>query len=391
MKLQAVFFAIILTAFTAENSQAHSARYHAKVIYEEVSPSVYPVYVVSQKNRRLSAVGSSVALSSSTLVTNCHVLQPGSYFMIAEGEKQYPVELLRGDQFRDVCLLTVKGLKLKRAQIRPSQHVSVGEPVYAVGNPKGSLKSITTGIISNKLPVEGGMWLQTDAMINFGSSGGGLFDDNGQLIGITTALKGHFGYAIPTEWVVAELRSQEKVKSASDFFADDAKPMIKKLAETQSASLYEYLHGNCFALVTGKNWLGQNRGSLFWSSAEPSIVILFPNTTRVNEILTIVEHILKNGPVRQDQMRLAKSLLTLENKNLPLYLLHEKKGFYPMLIGEVSDNFIDRLSKDSNIHALFKDRFLIEGNVSYSLETLKPFLDGNRTRCQAMPTASKSS
>jgi S1-C subfamily serine protease len=382
MRIWIVPFLAISAFLGLDTASAHVSRHHAKTIYQTVHPSIYPVYVVAKKNKRLNSVGSSVAITPSTLVTNCHVLHAGSHFIIESGGKQYPANVLRGSKYRDICLLKVKGLTLNPVSIRLSETVPVGEPVYALGNPKGSIKSITTGIISNKMPVEGGIWLQTDATISFGSSGGGLFDDQGKLIGITTALKGRFGYALPTEWVVAQLNSADQVKNNRAFFANKSKPMIKELAVTQAGSLYQYMHGNCFALIHGKNWLGQKRGSLFWSSAEPGLVLLFPNTGQVNDVLTIVEHVLKSGPERKQNMQRGKSWITLNGKHYALYTLQEKKGLYPLLIGQVGEHFLQSLQSQSGVSARIRDRYFNKGKISYSLRELKPFLLGNGTRCR---------
>lgn len=205
MKKLSTIFATVAGLLVISSASAHHERHSAKVIYQQVHPSVYPIYVLSRTRGHLESVGSSVAITPTTLVTNCHVLHEKSRVVIESKGRAYRAKRLKTNKHTDVCLLQVKGVELHDVPIRLSATVPVGEQVYAIGNPKGSIKSITTGIVSNKRKVKGGLWLQTDATISFGSSGGGLFDDEGRLIGITTALHGRFGYALPTEWVVGLL------------------------------------------------------------------------------------------------------------------------------------------------------------------------------------------
>jgi len=268
--------------------------------------------------------------------------------------------------------------------IRLSETVEVGEPVYAVGNPKGSIKSITTGIISNKKPVEGGNWLQTDATISFGSSGGGLFDDAGRLIGITTALQGRFGYALPTEWVKTQLSSKKVVKSNQAFFASDGSPMMKKLAQTPSLALYRYMHGNCFVLAKGKDKRGRERGTLFWSPSEPGMVLLFPTTHQVKDVIKIVDQVLKRGASKKQNMRRSRSWLKLGKKNQALYSLQENGGIYPILISNVGKDLFRLMGGKQEVTVRFKDQFFPKGKVSYSLQGAQNVLVKNKAQCKRL-------
>lgn len=384
MRQRLTRFLAAIALYSASLAYSHPTHHHAKEIYKQVHPSIYPVYVVSQKNNRLNSIGSSVAVTPSTLVTNCHVLQGNSRFVITSGGQQYPATVLRGSKYRDVCLLKVKGLTLHDVPIRLSETVPVGEPVYAIGNPKGSIKSITTGIISNKKPVEGGNWLQTDATISFGSSGGGLFDDEGRLIGITTALQGRFGYALPTEWVLAQLNSTTVVKNSQAFFASDSSPMMRKLAQTKSVTLYRYMHGNCFILAKGKDRHGKNRGTLFWSPSEPGMILLFPTTHRVKNVIKIVEQVLKNGASKKQNMHRARSWIRLGKKNRVLYSLQEKGGIYPLLISNIGNNVFHSIGSKGEVTVRFRDGFFPKGKVHYSLQDVPNALLQNKAQCKQL-------
>jgi S1-C subfamily serine protease len=92
------------------------------------------------------------------------------------------------DPERDLVQLRVSGLKAPPVEIRPSKTLQTGERVYAIGAPEGFELTLSEGLISSLRRLEGAQIIQTTAPISSGSSGGGLFDAQGRLIGITTFL-----------------------------------------------------------------------------------------------------------------------------------------------------------------------------------------------------------
>src|SRR6185369_2980916 len=90
----------------------------------------------------------------------------------------------------------------KWVRIRPYVDVKVGERVYTVGAPQGLELSLAEGIVSSKRTIDGGRFVQTSAPMSSGSSGGGLFDAYGHLVGITTSMlknSQNLNFAIPAE------------------------------------------------------------------------------------------------------------------------------------------------------------------------------------------------
>ena len=127
--------------------------------------------------------------------------------------KQFVTAILQAeDSDKDVCLLEARGLETKPATLGKAAGLKVGEAVYAVGSPQGLELSLSDGIVSQ---LRGGPppFIQTTAAISPGSSGGGLFDAEGRLVGITSFyLKGGQGlnFALPVEWL-AEVKSGTKI------------------------------------------------------------------------------------------------------------------------------------------------------------------------------------
>lgn len=153
--------------------------------------------------------GSAVSISEDILVTNCHVLGRGRLVLIDDQEKL--IQVINQDYKKiDLCFLYVPDLKFKPVNIRNTETVKIGEKVYAIGNPLGYEKTLSQGIVSNKVTYSGSHRLQTDAPISPGSSGGGLFDEFGNLIGVTSAGvpgSGNINFAAPTEPIQAVLKN----------------------------------------------------------------------------------------------------------------------------------------------------------------------------------------
>ena len=158
----------------------------------------------------LQGTGSGVIISADGyIVTNYHVIHNASNITVytANG-KTYEGKLIGSDSQTDLAVIKINAKKLRPSPIGNSNKLKVGDAAIAIGNPLGSLGgTVTTGIISalnREITIEGETMtlLQTDAAINPGNSGGGLFDANGNLIGIVNAKQSAtgvegLGFAIP--------------------------------------------------------------------------------------------------------------------------------------------------------------------------------------------------
>ncbi len=161
-----------------------------------------------------SGAGSGVVISSDGyIVTNNHVIEGADTISVRTSDGTvYTAALIGRDAASDIAVLWVdtKGLALPRAQLGCSADLVVGETVFAIGNPLGSLGgTVTDGIISataRSIAISGQNMtlLQTNAAVNPGNSGGGLFNMAGQLIGVVNAkcsqddVEG-LGFAIPVD------------------------------------------------------------------------------------------------------------------------------------------------------------------------------------------------
>ena len=162
------------------------------------------------KERRTSALGSGFIIDrDGTVVTNNHVIQGAEdIFVSVNGEKEYEAEILGADPLSDIAVLKIKSKdKFSPVKFGNSDTARVGDWVIAIGNPFGLGGTVTSGIISARNRSIGLSryedYIQTDASINSGNSGGPLFDMNGDVIGINTAILGQsgsigIGFSIPS-------------------------------------------------------------------------------------------------------------------------------------------------------------------------------------------------
>lgn len=130
------------------------------------------------------AQGSGVVIAPGLVATNAHVVQGQRTYTVLHEGRSWPAVLRAVDGGRDLCLLSVPGLPLPPAPAAPAPP-EVGQAVQAVGFPAGR-STLTRGVLKAVWRFPGGVLLQSDARTTPGSSGGGLFDDAGRLLGLTT-------------------------------------------------------------------------------------------------------------------------------------------------------------------------------------------------------------
>lgn len=195
-------------------------------VIDEVNPAV--VNVVAELKDGEKALGAGIIIEAEGyIVTNAHVTEGAKkiYVLFSDG-RQYPALAVGNDEKTDIALLKVEHSEgFITADFADSDEVRVGNTVFAIGNPFGLGNSVSLGIISAKeRDIEKGPYdnfLQTDATINQGNSGGPLFNREGKIVGINTAifsLDGQYagiGFATPSntvKWVAQQIKQKGKVE-----------------------------------------------------------------------------------------------------------------------------------------------------------------------------------
>jgi len=151
------------------------------------SSEISPPFAASPKTVKNISLGSAVAISENRLLTNYHVIDERPYVVVKHRDRFEKAVIISGDRQTDRCILSVSNVILKPVKgFRRYDHLVIGETVYSVGSPKGLENTLGQGIISGKRDLRELRLIQTTAQISKGSSGGGLFDNSGNLIGMTT-------------------------------------------------------------------------------------------------------------------------------------------------------------------------------------------------------------
>ena len=206
------------------------SKYMSNEIYGYYDP-FYGKRFFNQPKENIAS-GSGVIISEDGyIITNRHVINDAKEIEVVLNDKRtYSAKILGEDPNSDLALIKIEENKLPFLKFDNSNNLRVGEWVLAVGNPYNLNSTVTAGIISAKsrkinILNDGGIesFIQTDAAINSGNSGGALINTNGNLIGINTAIQSKtgsfsgYGFAIPSnmaEKIINDLKTYGEVRRA---------------------------------------------------------------------------------------------------------------------------------------------------------------------------------
>lgn len=176
----------------------------ASNVFKKASPSIVVVRTARADGSPYKQ-GSGVVVAKGQVATNCHVVEGSSAITVGTADGPAAATLSRGDAAKDLCVLAVPTGSMPAADIRPAKSMAIGETVFAIGWPKGLELTLSSGLVSQLRGVESPV-IQTTAAISPGSSGGGLFDSKGKLVGITTfKVEGGeaLNFASPADWIAS--------------------------------------------------------------------------------------------------------------------------------------------------------------------------------------------
>jgi formylglycine-generating enzyme required for sulfatase activity/tetratricopeptide (TPR) repeat protein len=237
----------------------------AQQIFKRVSPSIFVVEALDSTGATI-ALGSGVSVDplsdtsafavfdqiagcparslgySHQVVTNRHVVKGSVTVRLRQADKTWPAQIVYTDPEHDLCVLQVDNLRAPSPKLRKSSELAVGERVYAIGAPNGLELSISDGLISGLRDYEGSRVVQTTAAVSPGSSGGGLFDSQGRLIGITSfsASEGqNLNFALPTEFIASACSASGAAKMPGGENARLADEELKLGESAANKELYE--------------------------------------------------------------------------------------------------------------------------------------------------------
>ena len=185
----------------------------AEDIFAAVSPSIGRLQIMDNAGKMI-AQGSGVVVGSGIVITNCHVVDQAWQISVKVGGKVLPGKVVVADHELDLCSVNVAGLAAPAVTVSGSD-ARVGERAYAIGAPEGLELTLSEGIVSSLRPTTRGSIIQTTAPISPGSSGGGLFNGSGQLIGIVTfqhKTGQNLNFAVPASWL-SEMKHRDATES----------------------------------------------------------------------------------------------------------------------------------------------------------------------------------
>ncbi len=196
------------TPAPAQPAAASGGTTNAEKVFAAVSPDIWTVRSARPEANQFM-IGSAVLIAPGRFITACHVVEQAVDIKLTNGRDTIGVdEVLRDpDDRRDMCLLRVAGsFERQPVPIAPISTLRVGQRVYVISSPRGLELSLTDGLISSlrqepesQVPI-----IQSSTPVTSGSSGGGLFDEQGRLIGVVRSVATdteNFAFSYPAEWV----------------------------------------------------------------------------------------------------------------------------------------------------------------------------------------------
>ena len=220
-------------------------------IVRKVSPAVV---LIKGESTTGTILGSGLIVSKDgKIATNLHVIRElkSAGVQLASGEIFDSPSVLAFDDRKDLAIIKIAGFDLPVVELGNSGEVRSGEPVVAIGSPRGLQGTVTTGVVSavRDDPSGAGFKLiQTDAAVNPGNSGGPLLNGRGQAIGIVTAkLRGSEGlnFAVPINYVRGMLDNLQKPMNLEDLRASLASTKTDVFKSSGFPTLWK-------SLTTGK-------------------------------------------------------------------------------------------------------------------------------------------
>ncbi len=203
----------LLTFFLTFISQIAFATPSDEVTFA-VTPSVVKVHVIDSKGGH--GVGSGIVVADDQVATNCHVIANTQGVQIGKfGETFSPISM-KADWRHDLCILQFKFLDIKPIVLGNTKKLSYEQSVFSKSYGGNAIKPVISyGQIKALYSLDNENIIQSSAGFAMGASGGGLFDDEGRLIGLTTFKspgRHAYFYSIPVEWIENLLRQGKDIQ-----------------------------------------------------------------------------------------------------------------------------------------------------------------------------------
>ena len=192
---------------------------------QKLAPAILRVEASQGAAPGRNGMGSGVVIARERVVTNCHVVRNAASVTVLSGSARWEATASQAQPQNDVCILTVPGLPIVPVDLDAADVPQVGRAVMALGYSGGFALSPSVGQITGVHAFDGAFVIQTTAGFTSGASGGGLFDEQGRLLGLLTfrlPARGDYFFAIPVQWVAraasAEATAIAPIRDAKTFW-----------------------------------------------------------------------------------------------------------------------------------------------------------------------------
>lgn len=202
----------------------------AERIFMQNRKTVVIVATFDENGNPLGQGSGFIVRADGAVVTNYHVLHEAKRINVKVGSKILEVQgLINADKENDLVILKVKGDGLPVVKLGDIEKVSTGQKIYSISSPKGLENTISDGILSGIREIEPGKKvLQITAPISPGSSGGPVFNENGEVIGITTFLikeAQNLNFAMPVNLISGHINNK-KVTALKDLQIEESENTV---------------------------------------------------------------------------------------------------------------------------------------------------------------------
>ena len=224
-----------------------------------VSPALTPAEVIRKYGDAVVVIttysaaedaiglGSGFIVDSTGIIVTCRHVIAGAYpavVRLLNGASFQDIRVLGVDSANDIAVIKVKGRNLPTVKLSRSDDVEVGEPVIAVGNPKGLENTVSDGLLSGVRELDGSKSLQISAPISPGSSGGPVFNSSGLVIGVAAATlrEGqNLNFCVPIQYARPLLAGTSSV-SLEEFSRESRPSEGPQTTSLAPATRSEFLH-----------------------------------------------------------------------------------------------------------------------------------------------------
>ncbi|MDC0389827.1 trypsin-like peptidase domain-containing protein [Flavobacteriaceae bacterium] len=343
--------------FTVAAEKTINSVVHVKNTSVSSGPSsVWDYFNNNQNNRTRVGMGSGVIVSKDGyIITNNHVIEEATKIEITtNNNKSYTANLIGTDEVADIAVLKIDSKEtFPYIRFANSDQTKIGEWVLAVGNPYNLTSTVTAGIISaksrdlNDYDSKNQSFIQTDAAVNSGNSGGALVNTSGDLIGINTAITsgtgGFVGYSFAVPSNVARKIFEDIIE-----FGNVQKGLLgvtgfglnSRNANELNINLTEGFYVNDVEPTMGAAMAGIKKGD----------VILSLDNLKIAKFSDLSGYLSTKRP--GDEILVG---LTRDNKKLKLKVVLEKNeniDFYGMQIKNMSKEELETLDLDYGVKVL---------------------------------------